>query len=105
MMIKCPNCGKEIDLAQQDDMEPTLWNFDGSSGEVEVVLYCEDCDEVFKAEIGYNMWKIRVHTRDCQMGFYLTPIFKTKEEAVVYATRTDVAWRFNAYCTYEQIKR
>jgi len=48
------------------------------------------------------MWKIRVHTIDCQRGFYLTPTFKTEEEAVAYAVKTDVAWRFNAYCTYEQ---
>lgn len=49
------------------------------------------------------MWKIRVHTRDCPMGFYLTPTFKTEKEAIAYAVRTDVAWRHNAYCTYEQI--
>ena len=64
------------------------------------------CDEhllSYQYDLEVNMWKIRVHTRDCQMGFYLTPTFKTEEEAVAYAARTDVAWRYNAYCTYEQI--
>jgi hypothetical protein len=68
-MIKCPNCGKEIDLARQGDMEPTLWNFNGSSGEVEVALYCEDCEEVFKAEIRYNMvptGEVRIFREVCE---------------------------------------
>ena len=34
------------------------------------------------------MWKIRVHTRDCQMGFYLTPTFKTEEVRQVISKKT-----------------
>lgn len=70
---------------------------------VKCVALCDERILYYQNDLGVNMWKVRVHTRDCQMGFYLTPTFATEEEAVAYAVRTDVAWRFNAYCTYEQI--
>ena len=70
---------------------------------IKCIAFCDERILYYQNDLGVNMWKIRVHTRDCPRGFYLTPTFKTEEEAVAYAVRTDMAWRYNAYCTYEQI--
>lgn len=54
-MIKCPNCGKEIVIDYESDIEATMWNFYGNSSDVEMVLYCENCEELCDVEIHYNM--------------------------------------------------
>ena len=55
MKVKCPNCGKEIIIDYEGDLEATIWNLDGESSDVEMLLYCENCDEFCKVEIHYKM--------------------------------------------------
>ena len=44
MKVICPYCNKEIELDFEGDIEATLWNFYGNSGDIEVTPYCEDCE-------------------------------------------------------------
>ena len=50
-MAKCPNCGKEIIIDYGNDIEATMWNFDGDSAEIEMYVYCENCNESFKISV------------------------------------------------------
>ena len=54
-MIKCPYCGKAIEINGADNIEAKIWNFDGESSDVEMVLYCENCEELCDVEIHFNM--------------------------------------------------
>jgi transcription elongation factor Elf1 len=54
-MIKCPHCNKELIIDYGSDVEATMWNFDGESSDVEMILYCENCEELCEVEIHYNM--------------------------------------------------
>lgn len=62
-MVKCPNCGKEIIISYEDDIEAIMWNFDGNSAKIEMYLYCENCEESFKvsvpAKINLDLEKIK----------------------------------------------
>ncbi len=44
-MIKCPRCNKEIEMNFGNDIEATMWNFDGTSADIEMYAYCKDCEE------------------------------------------------------------
>ena len=44
MKVICPYCNEEIELDFESDIEATLWNFDGESGDIEVTPYCENCE-------------------------------------------------------------
>lgn len=57
-MIKCPNCGAEIALDYEDDIEATMWNFYGDCADVEMLLYCEECEETCLVIQRYNMTPI-----------------------------------------------
>ena len=44
-MIKCPKCNKEIKINYGEDIDATIWNFNGVSAEIEMYTYCENCKE------------------------------------------------------------
>lgn len=44
-MIKCSNCNKEVKIDFGNDIEATMWNFDGTSADIEMYVYCEDCEK------------------------------------------------------------
>lgn len=54
-MIKCPYCGADVEIDYNSDIEATLWNFHGNEGDVEMSIYCEDCEEIFVAVVHYEM--------------------------------------------------
>lgn len=55
MIIKCPHCGADIKLDYESDIEATMWNFCGNSADVEMNLYCEECEECCMASVHYEM--------------------------------------------------
>ena len=54
-MIKCPNCGAEIIIDFKSDIEATMWNFNGNSADIEMILYCEECEETCLVSQHYDM--------------------------------------------------
>ena len=42
-MVKCPNCGAEIVIDYENDIESAMWNFYGNSADIETILYCDKC--------------------------------------------------------------
>ena len=66
MKIVCPYCDKEIEVDFDGDIDATLWNYYGDSGDIEMNIYCEDCEKGFltslktKIEvIGFTTYKTR----------------------------------------------
>lgn len=55
MIIKCPHCGADIKLDCESDIEATMWNFYGNEADVEMNLYCEECEECCMASVHYEM--------------------------------------------------
>lgn len=54
-MIKCPNCGAEIVIDYESDIEASMWNFYGNSADIEMILYCDKCEETCFVAQHYNM--------------------------------------------------
>ena len=44
MKVICPYCNEEMEIDFESDIEATLWNFDGESGDIEITPYCENCE-------------------------------------------------------------
>lgn len=57
-MIKCPYCGAEITIDFESDIEATMWNFCGNSADIEMILYCEECEETCLVSQRYDMTPI-----------------------------------------------
>ena len=55
MVIKCPYCNADIEIDYESDLEATMWNFHGNQADVEMNLYCENCEEVCLASVHYEM--------------------------------------------------
>lgn len=49
-MIKCPFCGAEVTPNYEND-QVDVWNFDGNSADVEIYLFCRECEENFRITI------------------------------------------------------
>ena len=41
-MVKCTRCNKEIKITFGEDIEATMWNFNGKSADIEMYVYCEN---------------------------------------------------------------
>jgi hypothetical protein len=52
-----------------------------------------------------KMWEIIIHTRENQKGFAFEKTFKTEEEARKFSSTHRLAWRYNAYCTFQKKER
>lgn len=55
MIIKCPHCGADIEIDYDSDIEATMWNFHGNEADVEMSLYCENCEKGCLASVHYEM--------------------------------------------------
>lgn len=44
-MIKCLKCNKEMEIDFGNDIDATMWNFNGKSADIEMFVYCKDCEE------------------------------------------------------------
>jgi Fe2+ or Zn2+ uptake regulation protein len=55
MIIKCPHCGADIEIDYESDLEATMWNFDGKEADIEMNLYCENCEKCCMASVHYEM--------------------------------------------------
>ena len=55
MKIKCPYCGADINIDYESDIEATMWNFYGNEADIEMNLYCENCEECCMASVHYEM--------------------------------------------------
>ena len=61
MIIKCPHCNADIEIDYESDIEAKMWNFDGESSDVEMLLYCEKCAKDCEVEIQYNMIATKIN--------------------------------------------
>ena len=55
MAIKCPYCGADAEIDYGSDIEATMWNFCGDEADVEMMLYCENCEESYMVSVHYEM--------------------------------------------------
>jgi hypothetical protein len=51
------------------------------------------------------MWEIIIHIRENQKGFAFEKTFKTEEEARKFSSAHRLAWKYNAYCTFQKKER
>lgn len=58
MKVKCPYCGREIEVNFEDDLEESIWNFDGKTALIEMYPYCKECEEYFEVYAKYSLTPI-----------------------------------------------